>query len=113
MGHSLRDEAEARVVIVGVVAGLWRGGLLPSAHEAPGPPIAGPWCRNGVLAVMASCLAGEKSLPITKHDTIFRVRKRPAGLDQSVSLLSFGRQGRQGDDLILRWPPGFWFESKH
>jgi hypothetical protein len=113
MGHSLRDEAETRVVIVGVVTGFRCGGLLPSAHEAPGPPIAGPWCRDGVLAVIASCLVWEKSFPVTEHDTVFRVRKRPAGLDQSASLLSFGRQGRQGDDLILRGSPGFGFESKH
>lgn len=107
--YSLRDEAEARVVIVGVVAHLGRTGLVPATNDPPGPPIAGPWCRHRVLAVEAPLPIRQQSLTIAKHNAVLCVRKRPARLDGPMGLLSFGRQDRQRDDLILCRSPGFGF----
>ena len=59
---------EARTVIAG--------------HDAPGAPILGAGCDDGVFAVETLRSTRQDALTVLKGHTVAFVRKRPAFLDQ-------------------------------
>ena len=87
-------------MVAGVIAGLWRAGLVAAAHDAPGATVAYARCSDGVFAVVAAFVLGQQPFAIAKDRAVLLIRKGPALADQRIGLTTLGGQLRDRDALL-------------
>ena len=90
------DLAKARIVVSGVKTRLRLGRLAPPANDSSGAAVARSWRIDCVLVVVAARLRWQCTFAVSEHRAVLAVRKRPAGKNQTMGVLRFGRQLRQG-----------------
>src|SRR5687768_13097240 len=94
-------------MVSGVITGVRRP-AGPSAHDAPGAPVAGTWRPHGVFAVVPAPFDREHPLPVAEHRAVLVVGERSALADQFVGLLALPRYfgdpygGRKTVDAVHR-----------
>jgi len=105
----LDNHAKTRVMVLGVVTGLGAFGRLATTHNASGTAISRARRLDGVFAVKAPGLPGQKPFPVAKDSPVLLVGERTPLMDEPVGLLTFGWQRGQCDNRPIDrfgWRPG-------